>query len=281
MHSRVLDDRIAYLKQCIAAPSTISVHVDPPREHVPDPPRNPPDDSLLYDLTGDDGTDEGLWDGFEEPDITMVESQQPDQWDAPQIPATQSSATLPSIPPSPPDTQVLNSQFTPQLTQVLRNVFKLEKFRKNQLEAVVASMEGKDVFILMPTGGGKSLCYQLPAVCVSQLKGQITFVVTPLIALMEDQVNQLRNRFGVNAMSWGADSNITESLLATGQIPIVYVTPEKLSSSGFTRSTIQRLHQKGMIARFVIDEAHCISSWGQDFREAVGPFTSDRCRNTH
>jgi bloom syndrome protein len=232
-------------------------------------------------LTGDDGTDEGLWDGFEEPDITMVETQQVDQWEAPKIPATQSSATLPSIPPSPPDTQVLDSPFTPQLTQVLRNVFKLQAFRKNQLEAVVAGMEGKDVFILMPTGGGKSLCYQLPAVCISQLKGQITFVVTPLIALMEDQVNQLRNRFGVNAMAWGADSNLTENLLATGQVPIVYVTPEKLSSSGFTRSAIQGLYQKGMIARFVIDEAHCISSWGQDFREAVRPFASYRHQSTH
>lgn len=154
----------------------------------------------------------------------------------------------------------------------LRGVFNLQSFRQNQLEAVNATLAGKDVFVLMPTGGGKSLCYQLPAICEKGATRGVTFVVSPLLALISDQVNALKAK-GISTVQWTSDSGDQTSevlrLLRSSRKPkLVYVTPEKLQLNGATKSVLAELYRSGNLARFVIDEAHCISTWGRDFREA-------------
>ncbi|KAH7340281.1 ATP-dependent DNA helicase [Rhizoctonia solani] len=156
----------------------------------------------------------------------------------------------------------------------LKSVFGLESFRTNQARAVDAAMSGQDVFVLMPTGGGKSLCYQLPAVCTTGRTRGVTFVVSPLKSLMIDQVRQLRNK-GVDVIMFNSDQSVKVAreartrLVTKGTKPaLVYVTPEKLEMSGDMRNILDNLMRQGQLARFVIDEAHCVSTWGRDFREA-------------
>ncbi|EGN92022.1 hypothetical protein SERLA73DRAFT_99863, partial [Serpula lacrymans var. lacrymans S7.3] len=159
---------------------------------------------------------------------------------------------------------------------ILKNTFRLNHFRKNQLEAMNATLNGKDVFVLMPTGGGKSLCYQLPALCQSGKTRGVTFVVSPLIALMFDQVKALKSKnvdaelFGSSISAPGADIStaLMRRLRSSEKPSIVYVTPEKLQESPQLQSILSDLYESRQIARFVIDEAHCIVTWGRDFRDA-------------
>lgn len=168
--------------------------------------------------------------------------------------------------------------FYTEAMRVLREVFDLNEFRKNQLEAITATMAGKDVFVLMPTGGGKSLCYQVPAVCHGGKTDGVTVVVSPLIALMIDQVHHLQKR-GIDAVLFNSDQDsdvsreVRTRLVGSGRKPrLLYVTPEKLHHSNDMRNILSRLHQAKQLARFVIDEAHCVSLWGRDFRDAVRAF---------
>lgn len=162
--------------------------------------------------------------------------------------------------------------------RVLNTVFSLPSFRHHQLEAITATMEGKDVFVLMPTGGGKSLCYQVPAVCHSGKTKGVTFVISPLIALMTDQVQSLCKK-GVDAVRISSETTseeyreIRDRLVGRGKKPaMVYVAPERLQTNDTLNSWMKTLHSNGELARFVIDEAHCISTWGRDFRDAVRLF---------
>ncbi|CAE6433586.1 unnamed protein product [Rhizoctonia solani] len=175
-------------------------------------------------------------------------------------------------------TQVEEEQSTSiykeEIMAKLKSVFGLESFRTNQAPAVDATMSGQDVFVLMPTGGGKSLCYQLPAVCTTGRTRGVTFVVSPLKSLMIDQVRQLKSK-GVDVIMFSSDQSAKAArearnrLVTRGAKPsLVYVTPERLEMSGDMRKTLDNLMRNGELARFVIDEAHCVSTWGRDFREA-------------
>ena len=149
--------------------------------------------------------------------------------------------------------------------QLLHDVFGYSSFRGEQ-EAIVAHVSaGGDALVLMPTGGGKSLCYQLPAL----LREGVAVVVSPLIALMQDQVDALK-QLGVRAAFLNSSQEANESREVTaqlmrGHLQIVYVAPERLLMESFL-ALLEQIEQGASIALFAIDEAHCVSQWGHDFR---------------
>ncbi|KAG1715662.1 hypothetical protein ID866_1504 [Astraeus odoratus] len=195
----------------------------------------------------------------------------------PILPDASSSASLPVV-----RIDHTASPYYAEVISLLKGTFKLSHFRKNQLECITATLDGRDVFYLAPTGGGKSLCFQLPALCRTGKTQGTTFVISPLLSLIEDQVLTLRKK-GIRAFRLINTADADEAhdampRLRKGEsMPLVYTTPEKLlgnlqdiATNG--RSNLQeivtQLYEQKQLARFVVDEAHVILGW-RSFRESV------------
>ncbi|KAK0618576.1 hypothetical protein B0T17DRAFT_343576 [Bombardia bombarda] len=180
-----------------------------------------------------------------------------------------SSQPRASIPPD-----LMKFPWSADVRRALKDRFRMSGFRHNQLEAINATLKGNDAFVLMPTGGGKSLCYQLPAMINTGKTRGITIVISPLLSLMQDQVEHMK-ALNIQAESFNGEMapdlrrhalEVFDHDNPEHTLQLLYVTPEMVNKSQAFVSGMTKLYQKKKLARIVIDEAHCVSQWGHDFR---------------
>ena len=175
-----------------------------------------------------------------------------------------------------------NFPWSPHVNSLLQNTFGIESFRGHQKSIINATLQGDDVFVIMRTGGGKSLTYQLPALLEGRYPQQgqpakVTFVVSPLLSLIHDQEDQMNQYFCRNSAT-SFSSAIKQDEVAqrwarvrdpTAGVCLVFVTPEKVHQSGKFRSELEKLQLQGRLGRFVIDECHCACQWGESSKCVV------------
>ncbi|KAI0670685.1 P-loop containing nucleoside triphosphate hydrolase protein [Trametes maxima] len=225
--------------------------------------------------------DDELWASFDDGPAFVPDPLPPPAPAPPSPPASQPRSnvpimTAPARPPTangpvpdPPDLKA--KPYYDQVKHTLTTVFGLQSFRALQLKAICDAMDGRDVFVLFPTGSGKSLTFQLPAVC----QDGMTVVVSPLKSLIMDQQRALSKRdvdveyvLGNGEMSESKRQAIRQRL-RTGQPPkLLYLTPEMLHMSDWMKDILKDLHAKRRLMRFVVDEAHLITDWGRTFRDS-------------
>jgi ATP-dependent DNA helicase RecQ len=179
-----------------------------------------------------------------------------------------------------PSTSTLSIPGFESLEDALKHFFGYDQFRPGQKQVIEAALQKQDLLVIMPTGGGKSLCFQLP----SLLKAGITLVISPLIALMQDQVDALiANDIGatfLNSSLSAQEARSRQNDILDGKVKLIYVAPERLFNDSFLQF-LDEVNQSVGISTLAVDEAHCVSEWGHDFRPEYRRLAEIRQRYPH